>query len=129
MPNDVDPSFKAHIVALILEREPDEALRRLSHTFQTTVPQLRLGPVRGYGRRALAVYVQRERAIYAVNREALYNPFVILHEFYHHLRTVAGEHRGTERHADQFARDFLVAYNAVHSRHKAPGLGTRRSVK
>lgn len=118
MVDDPDAAFKVEIVALILDRDPEEALARLSQHFRTTTPRLQVGPVRRYGRRALAVYVQQKRTIYAVNREALYEPFVILHEFYHHLRTVAGQHRGTERHADRFARDFLAAYDAVNRAHR-----------
>jgi len=42
----------------------------------------------------------------------LLNPFVILHEFYHHLRSksVDGTHKGTERGADKFALDFITEY-------------------
>jgi hypothetical protein len=32
---------------------------------------------------------------------------VLIHEFYHHLRNVGGKHRGTERHAKEFALSFL----------------------
>jgi hypothetical protein len=40
------------------------------------------------------------------------NPFVVLHEFYHHLRCkgVDRMHRGTEGNADRFALDFIKAY-------------------
>lgn len=128
----VDPAFKAQIVALILSREPEKALEELSLRYQTAPPRLRIGPVRGYGRRALAVYEQRDRTIYAVNREAMYDPFVILHEFYHHLRTTGGEHRGTERYADRFAKDFLAAYEATlhgaNTRHQGVRLRTSQDV-
>jgi hypothetical protein len=52
------------------------------------------------------------REILAANREYLYNPFVIIHEFYHHLRSTSGRHRGTERQADEFAADYVRAYQA-----------------
>jgi hypothetical protein len=42
------------------------------------------------------------------------NPFVIIHEFYHHLRSKAVDkmHRGTEKNADKFAIEFIEAYKA-----------------
>jgi hypothetical protein len=43
----------------------------------------------------------------------LRNPFVILHEFYHHLRTDLDlKHRGTEKHADAFAREFIQVFES-----------------
>ena len=74
------------------------------------VPRLTVGPVKGRSR-AAAVYVPRRKTIYASNRESLFEPAVILHEFYHHLRTRSGKHRGTEKHADLFAKDYLDAYS------------------
>jgi hypothetical protein len=42
----------------------------------------------------------------------LVNPFVVLHEFYHHLRCkgVDRMHRGTEGNADRFALKFIREY-------------------
>jgi hypothetical protein len=41
-------------------------------------------------------------------------PFVVLHEFYHHLRTALDrKHRGTEKYADEFAREFIEAYKSI----------------
>ncbi|HEV2226795.1 MAG TPA: hypothetical protein VGR56_08340, partial [Nitrososphaerales archaeon] len=48
--------------------------------------------------------------ILAASREYLYDPFVMIHEFYHHLRSASGRHRGTEKDADRFALDFIEAY-------------------
>jgi hypothetical protein len=48
-----------------------------------------------------------------MNSAIFYNPFVVLHEFYHHLRARSGPHRGTERHANAFARRFIDSYVAV----------------
>ena len=61
----------------------------------------------------MAVYSPNRKEILAAKREYLYDPFTILHEFYHHLRQFAGEHRGTEKHADRFAVDFIEAYRRV----------------
>jgi hypothetical protein len=40
------------------------------------------------------------------------NPFVVLHEFYHHIRSkgVDRMHRGTEGNADKFAIDYITQY-------------------
>lgn len=47
-----------------------------------------------------------------LNSDFLGNPFVILHEFYHHLRSksIDRQHKGTEKNADRFAAEFLKAY-------------------
>jgi hypothetical protein len=40
------------------------------------------------------------------------DPFIVLHEFYHHLRIRGGKiHRGTERNAMEFAKGFIKAHN------------------
>jgi hypothetical protein len=69
--------------------------------------------VKGRTKGVLAVYVARRREILAARREYLYDPFTILHEFYHHLRYFDNDHRGTERYADRFATDFIRAYQAL----------------
>jgi hypothetical protein len=40
---------------------------------------------------------------------------VILHEFYHHLRSKSADkqHKGTERNADKFSDEFLSEYQAA----------------
>ncbi len=72
--------------------------------------------VKGRSKGVLAVYSANRKEILAAKREYLYDPFTILHEFYHHLRQFAGEHRGTEKYADTFAVDFIQSYNAVAAR-------------
>ena len=72
--------------------------------------------VKGRSKGVLAVYSSDRKEILAVSQEYLYDPFVILHEFYHHLRQFAGRHRGTEKNADKFALDFIAAYKRVASR-------------
>jgi hypothetical protein len=42
-----------------------------------------------------------------------YNPFVVLHEFYHHIRTKGGIHRGSDKNANKYAKSFLEAYNRI----------------
>jgi len=44
----------------------------------------------------------------------LKEPFVILHEFYHHTRTgIDTKHRGTEKYANEFAEKFIQAYRSL----------------
>ena len=101
--------FRQKVVRLILvERQPEQAIDLLSEHYRVERPALRIGLPRGE-KKALGCYVQRERTIYISNSRYLYDPYVLIHEFYHHLRNVGGKHRGTERHAKEFALSFLDA--------------------
>lgn len=104
---------QAKIVHLILNKETEQALQLLSSFYRVKPPEVTVGTVKGRRRTAYAVYVPKERKIYAMDADIFYNPFVILHEFYHHLRTQGGPHRGTERHADSYAHGFINSYKAV----------------
>lgn len=105
--------MKALVVALVLERRPEEAIEVLSKWYKVTVPRLGVGVTEGKTKGIAAVYSGRRREILAANREYLYDPFVIVHEFYHHLRTIGGTHKGTERQADLFANGFIAAYRSA----------------
>jgi len=107
--SDDDMWFKAEIVQLILMKQPERALELLSKFYHVDVPKLTVGLVKGRSK-AAGVYVSRRKTIYASNSDGLSNPAVILHEFYHHLRTRSGKHRGTEKHANLFAQGYLDAY-------------------
>jgi hypothetical protein len=65
-------------------------------------------------RRNAGCYVSKTKTIHVADRKKLADPFVILHEFYHHLRTHGREHLGTEKHADRFAEEFIEAYQTFH---------------
>lgn len=108
-----DEMMQARIVHMILTKRTEEALQALSSFYDLKPPEIVVGTVKGKRRTAYAVYVQKEKKIYAMNSAIYYNPFVVLHEFYHHLRTRGGSHRGTERHANAFARGFIDSYKAV----------------
>lgn len=101
--------FKAKIVQLILSKKTEEALKALSRHFNLEVPKLKVGMPKRHGKN-LGCYTAKDKTIHVSNRENLYNPHLILHEFYHHLRTHGREHKGTERYADEFAREFIQAY-------------------
>ena len=100
-------NFHAQVVRLIrVEKRPDEALELLSGHYRVEKPMLKMGLPKGENS-ALGCYVTREKTIYISTQEYLYDPYIIIHEFYHHLRSVTGKHRGTERHARDFALEFL----------------------
>jgi hypothetical protein len=110
-----DRIMQARIVYLILNKRTEDALQVLGKFYRVNPPEIVVGTVKGKRRTAYAVYVPKERKIYAMNSDIFYNPFVILHEFYHHLRSQGGSHRGTEKHANQYAQQFLDSFIAVTS--------------
>jgi hypothetical protein len=105
-----DDNVKAKVVHLIMEKEPEKALAILASLYKVKSPKLRVGTVKRRRKTALAVYDHEHNTIYASNSDVIYDPFVILHEFYHHIRFRSGEHRGTEKNADAFAADFIRSY-------------------
>jgi hypothetical protein len=120
-----DSMMQARIVHMILGKRTEEALQALSSFYHIAPPQIEVGTVKGKRRTAYAVYVTKEKKIYAMNSDIFSNPFVILHEFYHHLRSRSGVHRGTERHANLYAKGFIDSYrlaisNAIKNRDAAP---------
>lgn len=108
-----EEEMKATVVALILDTRPEEALDTLSEWYRISRPRLGVGVVEGRTKGVAAVYSARRKEILAAKREYLYNPFVMIHEFYHHLRSRSGRHRGTEKDADKFAMDFIAAYRRL----------------
>jgi len=113
---DEDIVFKSNIVEEILQKRPEEALKILSKKYDVKPPDLCVGVVKGHSSNVLGVYVKKKRAIYVKDSDILYNPFVLLHEFYHHLRTRPTKHRGTEKYADQFAREFIQAHTIFNKK-------------
>ena len=106
-----DELFKAAVVGLILDAKTEKALDMLCERYRVVRPKLGVGVFEGKTKGVGAVYSVERREIRAANREFFYNPFVMIHEFYHHLRSVSGKHRGTEKDADRFAADFVQAYS------------------
>ena len=111
----LDDMTKARIVFMIVNKRTEEALETLSMFYNTTPPQVVVGTIKGKRKTVYAVYVQKEGKIYATNSDIFYNPFIMLHEFYHHIRTKAGVHRGAERNANMYAKSFIEAYNRTIS--------------
>jgi len=101
--------FRAKVVHLILSKKPEEALKSLSQHYHVMTPKLEVGMPKRHGKHA-GCYIARKKTICVSDRNNLYDPYLILHEFYHHLRTINGKHRGTEKYADKFAREYVEAY-------------------
>ena len=101
--------FKASIVYLIMGQNTEKAVELLSQHHHTTTPKLKVGmPKRGTKHQGC--YVARNETIYVADSDNLCNPYIVLHEFYHHLRTKGAMHRGTEKNADKFAKDYIATY-------------------
>ena len=105
-------NFKPLVVWLILSGKPEEALVLLAKNYNVNVPKLKVGLPKGHKIKAFGCYTSKNETISVLNSDVLINPFVILHEFYHHLRSKAVDkmHRGTEKNADKFAIEFIDAY-------------------
>jgi hypothetical protein len=110
-----DPKTQAMIVKLILNKRTEESLQLLSNFYNIQSPEIVVGTIKGKRRTVHAVYVHNQRRIYATNSDIFYNPFVILHEFYHHLRYRGMEHRGSEKSADKFALHFINSYRSQYA--------------
>jgi hypothetical protein len=108
-------NFKPVIVQLILNKQTERALELLAKEYRVEIPKLYVGLPKGHTRNAYGTYNAKNQAICVMNSDIFSNPFVILHEFYHHLRSksVDKQHRGTEKNADKFAVDYLRAYEVA----------------
>lgn len=111
-----EDEMRTAVVALILDMRPEEAIELLSSWYHVRKPRLGVGVFEGRTKGVAAVYSVGRREILAAKREFFYNPFVIIHEFYHHLRSNGGKHRGTEKDADRFAMSFIDSYSAAVAR-------------
>ena len=108
-----DTKTQALIVKLILNKRTEESIHLLSGHYNIQPPEIVVGTIKGKRKTVRAVYVGKKRRIYAINSDIYYNPFVMLHEFYHHLRTRGLEHRGSEKEADSFALQFIESYRLL----------------
>ena len=110
-------NFKPLVVWLILNGKTEQALELLSKNYKVNVPDLKVGLPKGHKIKAFGCYTNKNETISVQNSDILVNPFVIIHEFYHHLRSKGADkiHRGTEKNADRFAIDFIEAYKKLAS--------------
>jgi hypothetical protein len=110
----LDARARALTVVLIMDGNADKALLLLADNYGVTKPRLKVGLPKGRRRNSLGCYNAKNRTIYVLNSDVIKQPLVILHEFYHHLRTnVELKHRGTEKNANRFAKNFIQAYQSV----------------
>lgn len=108
-------NFKHLIVWLILNGKAEKALDLLAKNYKIRSPNLKVGLPKGRRRTVSGCYTPTDSTISVFNSDAMKNPFIILHEFYHHMRTsVDKKHKGTERNADKFAIEFIKAYEAAN---------------
>jgi hypothetical protein len=104
-----DVLFRAKVVYLILSKDTEEALELLSQRYEVVKPKLKVGMPKRHSKNP-ACYVGKNRTIHVSRREILWNPQIILHEFYHHLRRETDAQGGIEKYADKFAKNYLEAY-------------------
>jgi hypothetical protein len=105
-----DIKTQALIVMMILNKRTEESIQLLSKFYNIHPPEIVVGTIKGKRKTVRAVYVGKQRRIYAENSDIFYNPLIILHEFYHHLRYRGMEHRGSEKSANNFASKFIDSY-------------------
>lgn len=108
------PGFKVSIIWLILNGKVEKALELLAEHHSVSVPKIKVGLPKGRKKKVLGCYNAKKGTIFVLNSDKLREPFIILHEFYHHLRTALdAKHKGTEKYADEFAKDFIQAYKSA----------------
>jgi hypothetical protein len=109
----LEQRFKATIVFLVLNGQAEKALHMLAEKYHVNVPQIEIGLPKGRKMNSLGCYNAKTRTISVLHSDAFRDPLVILHEFYHHMRTNPDlKHRGTEKYADAFAKDFIQAFKS-----------------
>jgi len=106
--------FHAKVVSLILDGRTEHAVKLLSDYYGIDEPDLKVGTVKRH-RGVVACYVEKEKRIYFSKGEYMMSPFVILHEFYHHLRASGVKRKGqVEKRADLFASTFIRDFVSTH---------------
>ena len=108
--------FKPLIVWLILNKRTEEALTLLAKNYKVNTPKLKIGLPKGHKKNIFGCYTPKDGTISVLNSDTIGNPFVILHEFYHHMRTaIDKKQKGTEKNADRFANEFIQEYKAANT--------------
>jgi len=113
----LEAGSKAVIVRLILNGRTEIALGLLAKNYGVSIPKLKVGLPKSRKGNAFGCYTAKDETISVLNSDVMKNPFVVLHEFYHHLRTsVDKKHRGTEKNANRFADEFIEEYKSAATR-------------
>ena len=114
----VEPDFARLVVQLISDGKVEESLELLARHYGVRVPRIRVGLPKSRRSKAQGCYSATDQTIYVLDSDRLKDPFVVLHEFYHHLRTgVDKRHRGTEKFASTFAEKFIDASHSPQASH------------
>jgi Zn-dependent peptidase ImmA (M78 family) len=109
----LEQKFRALNVWLILNGKAEKSLELLAKHYGINAPKLKVGLPKGRKKKTIGCYNAKNKTIFVVNSDTLKEPFIILHEFYHHLRTTLDtKHKGTEKHANKFAKEFIQAYKS-----------------
>jgi Zn-dependent peptidase ImmA (M78 family) len=110
----VEQKSKAYVVWLILDGKAEKALELLAQHYKVKMPELKVGLPKKHTKKIMGCYSARNKTISVLDSDTLKEPFIVLHEFYHHLRTTAdAQHKGTEKYANDFAKEFVNAYKTV----------------
>ena len=108
-------AFKIFVVHTILSRETERAVSLVCKKHGVRAPRLGIGLPKGQ-QRVLGVYQVESNNIAFRSQNEFFDPFVVLHELYHCIRSSSGSHKGTEKNADAFAISYIQQYNRfVHS--------------
>jgi hypothetical protein len=109
--------FRVLVVQLVLDGKAEAALELLAKYYNISPPKLRVGLPKRHRKNTLGCYSAKSETIFVLDSDALKEPSIVLHEFYHHLRTspVARRHKGTEKHANGFAKEFIDAHKSARA--------------
>ena len=72
---------------LILNGKVEEALALLAEQYKVDLPRVRVGLPNHHRKNSLGCYKAKNQTITVLNSNTLKEPALVLHEFYHHLRT------------------------------------------
>jgi Zn-dependent peptidase ImmA (M78 family) len=90
------------VVALILNKQTEEAIELLAKHYNVSVPKLKFVLPKGHQRTAYGTYNSQTQTICVLNSDIFSNPFVIIHEFYHpHPKQIRGPHNTAEQKKTQ----------------------------
>jgi hypothetical protein len=95
------------VIRMIINGDTDDALKFMSTFYHIDPPKSVIGLPRNKCFKAYACYVPSKHTIYFRDAESFRNPYIVLHEFYHVIRSAVGKHKGTEKYADEFAKKFI----------------------
>ncbi|ABN69775.1 hypothetical protein Smar_0669 [Staphylothermus marinus F1] len=103
---------RAYATYLIVRGDAEKALSMLSIYYRIITPRIRIGLPKKHSK-ALGCYDPVKKTICLRSSEEYRNPFVILHEYYHHLRNSRREYLGNEKYADRYALKSIMYFKEL----------------